>query len=56
MTVELNLAFYPDYFMGDFAEKNRDVPTLYISVSRIDGDGVLILYESDEVENAAGLK
>ena len=54
--VELNLAFYPEYFMGDFVEGDRNIPAPYLSITLVDEEGMRILYEPAEVEAYCGAK
>lgn len=54
--VELNLALYPDYFIDDFVEGYKDVPTPYISVTLVDDEGMRFFHEPDEVEEYCGAK
>ena len=54
--VELNLAFYPDYFMGDFTEGVNEAPVPYISVKMVDDEGMWYMYMPDEVEEYCGAK
>ena len=54
--VYLNLAFYPEYFMGDPITGGKEIPVPYISIVLNNGDGMSIIHEPDEVENNCGAK
>ena len=54
--IELNLGFYPEYFMGDPATGGKEVPVPWLSVVVVDGEGMRIIHEADVVEATYGAK
>ena len=54
--VEIDLDFYPEYFMGDSDTAGWEAPIPYVSVTLVDDEGMMILHEPDEVEENCGAK
>ena len=52
--IKLNLAFYPDYFMGD--SSYRGAPEPWLSVSHSDGEGFYIENEPDVIAERYGAR
>jgi hypothetical protein len=55
-TVELDFAFYPEYFMDDFVEGDQEVPKPYLLVKLGDDEGASFFREPAEVEQLCGAK
>ncbi len=55
-TIELVLALIPEYFMDDFIEGYHEVPAPYITITVIDEEGMVVIVDPDEVEEACGAK
>ena len=54
--VKINLALYPEYFMNDPLTGGNEVPVPYISVTKVDGEGMTIYNEADMIEATYGIK
>ena len=54
--VELNLGFYPEYFMGDPAAGGREAPEPWISVTITDDEGMSILHGDALEEERYGVR
>ena len=54
--VELQLGFYPEYFMNDPETGGKEIPVPYLSVVIQDGEGMSILHEPEDVEEYCGAK
>ena len=54
--VRINLAFYPEYFMNDPLTGGKEAPVPYISVTKVDGEGMAIYNETDMIEATYGIK
>ena len=54
--VNLNLAFYPEYFMNDPLTGGKEAPIPWLSVTHVDGEGMSIQNEAEIIEETYGAK
>ena len=55
-TVNLNLAFYPEYFMDDPETGGKEKPIPWLSVTHSDGEGMRIQHDADVIEETYGAR